>query len=191
MKLLRPISVLSCIYRLYTSARVGQLQEWATATFPVTIQSFIGGRSAERATLRLAELIEKATSGDNNPDGTLCIAAMDASKAFPSIRHQMWLVMARLGCPEHVIDLVEQFYHQGTSRYKISGQQVHSMEHRVLTGIHQGCAASVLGYNAIQWPLAAALEALGATCIIYADDLTVVTSDISTMNQAVELVLAY
>eukprot|EP00971_Amphidinium_carterae_P272328 5404510-Amphidinium_carterae.1 len=56
---LRPISVLSCIYRCWASHRVQDLSEWLQEVMPVHFQAYLKGRSAKTAAARLALLMEE------------------------------------------------------------------------------------------------------------------------------------
>ena len=74
------------------------------------------------------------TDPDSEPGcPTMCVAAVDASKAFPSInRQQMWAVMASYGVPVGVIRLVEDMYTRGRSTYRTQGQFVHDQSFELL-----------------------------------------------------------
>ena len=54
----RPISVLSVIYRLYSKARLSTLEEWLAKALPECIWSYIPGRDVRKPLMELASRIE-------------------------------------------------------------------------------------------------------------------------------------
>ena len=94
---LRPIAVLSALYRLYASARQASLSGWFSEVCPEEILSYLPKRSTAQAAIKISmqveEVREKRQRGAREE---LHMASLDASKAFPSVnRSQLWRVLER------------------------------------------------------------------------------------------------
>ena len=106
----RPISILSSVYRLYASARTSQLQDWARGAFHEWQKAYVRGRSPKEQLARLSHLMDDAILQNSE----LHVISMDASKAFPSVsRLQVKALLAREGYPPYLFDTVESLYQQG------------------------------------------------------------------------------
>ena len=143
----RPISILSIVWRVYTSARAHALQEWAKEAFAKSQYAYIAGRDYQRALVDLQLLMD---SVKDDPGAELHVLSLDASKAFPSTpRAYMWRTLVSRGFPAKVALVVEDAYSKGVLRHRFNGSNVASTSFLMANGIHQGCATSVLGFNAI------------------------------------------
>ena len=79
----RPLSVLPVIYRLWASARMGQLDGWFRSWVPESVFSAGGGRSSVEAWYTSALDIEEVLSGATDSDVHLFVA--DVFKSFDTV----------------------------------------------------------------------------------------------------------
>ena len=125
---LRPIAVLSALYRLYASARQSTLSAWFAEVCPEEILSYLPGRSTTDAALYISTRVE--TVRQRREEGSfeeLHILSLDASKAFPSVdRRQLWSVLQAAGAPAWLPQLIEGAYKQATTRFRVEGKYVHT-----------------------------------------------------------------
>ena len=79
----RPLSVLPIVYRIWASARMGQLRDWFTSWVPDSVFSAGGGRSSVEAWSTSALDIEEVLTGATNSDIHLFIA--DVIESFDTV----------------------------------------------------------------------------------------------------------
>ena len=79
----RPLSVLPVIYRVWASARMGQLDGWFRSWVPESVFSAGGGRSSVEAWCTSALDIEEVLSGATDSDVHLFVA--DVIKSFDTV----------------------------------------------------------------------------------------------------------
>ena len=182
----RPISILSSVYRLYASARTNQLQGWARGAFHNWQKAYVRGRSPKAQVARLSHLMDDAALQNTE----LHVISMDASKAFPSVsRKQVKALLVREGYPSYLFDTVESLYQQGGVHFRYQGSEVVQDEFLVQSGIHQGCPLSVLSFNILMAPLCRKLESLGLPWgIVFADDISFASRDITQLQRALDIV---
>ena len=192
---LRPIAVLSALYRLYASARQATLSSWFAEVCPEEILSYLPGRSTTDAALYISTRVE--TIRQNREKGSfeeLHILSLDASKAFPSVdRRQLWSVLQAAGLPVWLSQLIEGAYEQATTRFRVEGKYVHTEEHTLKAGINQGCPLSTMAFNAVQIPLVqlVAQHHPNARLVIYADDISIITTTKEELECTLKTVITY
>ena len=187
----RPISILSIVWRVYTSARAQALQEWAKEAFDKSQYAHIAGRDYQRALVDLQLLMDTAHA---DPAAALHVLSLDASKAFPSTpRAYMWRTLVSRGFPAKVAFVVEDAYTKGVLRHRFNGSNVASSTFFMANGIHQGCATSVLGFNAILVEMCEEVLALHPSLriVVYADDISLISTDRALLLQALAIVEAH
>ena len=91
-----PLSVLPVVYRIWASARMGQLEDWFRSWVPDSVFSAGGGRSSVEAWYTTALDIEEVLSGVVDSDIHLFVA--DVVKSFDTNdRSVLDLVLSSLG----------------------------------------------------------------------------------------------
>ena len=187
----RPLSILSIVWRVYTSARAHALQEWEKDAFAKSQYAYIVGRDYQKALVNLQLLMDTA-NGD--PQAELHVLSLDASKAFPSTpRAYMWRTLVSRGFPSKVAFVVEDAYTKGALRHRFNGSNVASSKFTMANGTHQGCATSVLGFNAILVEMCEEVHRLHPSLriVIYADDISLISTDRILLTQALDIVEAH
>ena len=186
----RPISILSCVYRAYASLRASQLQPWAGVAYHEWQQAFIQGRSPRRHLSSLNLMLDEAKAGGVEK----YVISMDASKAFPSInRRQAALLLREAGYPPQIIQIVESLYSEGQIRMRYAGSIVLEEPMKIRSGIHQGCPLSVLCFNMILAPLCEQLqkEAGVRFAVVFADDISVAVDSYDQLQLSLRIILDY
>ena len=79
----RPLGVLPVVYRIWASARMGQLEDWFRSWVPDSVFSAGGGRSSVEAWYTTALDIEEVLSGVVDSDVHLFVA--DVVKCFDTV----------------------------------------------------------------------------------------------------------
>ena len=186
----RPITILSTVYRVYASTRAAQLQQWAQLAYHEWQYAFIKGRSARKQLSKLGLALDEAVA-NNQP---ALAVSLDASKAFPSIdRRQAAVLLSHAGFPVEIIRIVESLYDQGTVRMRYAGAVVPEHGFHLRQGVHQGCPISVLCFNMILAPLCRRLqdEGLVRMAIVFADDVSILTDSQEKMEASLDIILDY
>ena len=94
----RPLSVHPFVYRIWASARVGQLEEWFKSWVPDSVFSAGGGRGSVEAWKTSALDIEDVLTGATDSDFHLLVA--DVVKSFDTVdRVILDRVLSSLGLP--------------------------------------------------------------------------------------------
>ena len=94
----RPLSVLPVVYRIWASARMGQLEGWFKSWVPDSVFSAWGGRGSVEAWYTSALDIEEVLSGAAHSHVHLFVA--DVVKSFDTVdRVILDCVLSRLGLP--------------------------------------------------------------------------------------------
>ena len=101
----RPLSVLPIAYRIWDSARMGQLEEWFQSWVPDSVFSAGGVRSSVEAWYTTALDIEEVLSGVADSDVHLFVA--DDIKSFDTVnRGILDKVLSSLGLPGWFVMLI-------------------------------------------------------------------------------------
>eukprot|EP00971_Amphidinium_carterae_P001882 37829-Amphidinium_carterae.1 len=138
---LRPISVLSVWYRLWSSYSYRSLGTELHQRFPDTLLGGIPGRSGSAMVTTLQSRIE-ATLMSGEPIA-FSVASLDATKCFDHMLHHVALRTAQLhGLPVRLIRALGAFYTYQARRYS-SGGYLDRECVNPLRGFNQGDALSV------------------------------------------------
>ena len=124
----------------------------------------------------------------------MAVLSLDATKAFPSAnRGVMWRILIHHGFPQSLAHVVESLYRKGWVRHRYRGRFVHHERFQLKTGVHQGCGASVLGFNALLLPLCVHLERNFENLqgVVYADDISLIACSKMQLEQATLYVQTY
>ena len=183
---IRPISILSVLYRGYATVRAAQVQPWAQAVLHPAQLAYIKGRQVQPALTKLATDMDRAVHMGER----LCLLSLDTSKAFPSAIHsQVFLLLEPYGFPNRLIQTMRQLYGQGQGRLRLAGQAVHPQQLRLQRGIHQGCPLSVLAFNILLKPMCDRVAAeCNAELLVFADDVTIKAATYEDLCHATQIV---
>ena len=171
----RPITILSCIYRLWAAARHLQLaQRW----FPSWKhdKSFGGKFSSSADQLALETCLQLADAYANGEE--VAGLSFDLRKCFDTVPVGLALdLMLTRGCDPPIVQTLRSFYNQHTKFFRLDGH--HSQAFKPSCGIIQGCPLSMLiltslvtcwlEYNDAKIPVAVSRS--------YADDMSSVVVD--------------
>eukprot|EP00971_Amphidinium_carterae_P259151 5142908-Amphidinium_carterae.1 len=118
--------------------------------------------------------------------------ALDASKAFPSLkRSALSHIARRVGFPAQLWNALQAHYDQGDTVWRLAGQWVGEESLHLRVGLSQGCPLSVVLYNLYMLPLVLELARRDVLVLAYADDLTLVADSQVALGDAVALVVDY
>ena len=114
----RPLSVLPVVYRIWASARMGQLEDWFRSWVPDSVFSAGGGRSSVEAWYTTALDTEEVLSGVVDSDIHLFVA--DVVKSFDTVdRSVLDLVLSSSGLPEWFRHAYFEFHSHVRLRFKL------------------------------------------------------------------------
>ena len=186
---IRPISILSVLYRSYASVRAGHVQQWAQEVLHPAQVAYVRGRQVQPVLAHLNAEVDKAEFDNDD----MFILSLDTSKAFPSVGHsQVFLLLQSYGFPLELIRMMQQLYRRGAGRLRYGGQVVHHQEMKPCRGIHQGCPLSVLAFNILLKPMCDRVTAeCDAQLIVFADDVTIKTRSYEDLVKATRIVAAH
>ena len=141
----RPITVLSCVYRCWMSARASSMQSWLAKIMPAEMRGFLAGRHLDDFLYGLSLDIEAAHQGLAGP---LLGMSLDITKAFNYIpREAAFAILGRLGLADWLISAWRSNLSRLHRRAKVSG----TLSRAVLscTGFPEGCPMSPIAMLAI------------------------------------------
>ena len=188
---MRPISVMSSLYRLYGKCRLALLQPWLARRLPEEISSYVAGRDFRKDAATLAAEVEKRALQGERP---IYVLSLDASKAFPSSsRTRMWAILQNEGLSRQLTDLFEWGYTHGQAVLRLCGRFAGSSPFALKRGIHQGCPFSVMSFLGLQLPALrlVARDCVGVRVLVYADDVTLYSENKRELEKAANLLHAY
>ena len=192
---LRPIALLSTTWRLYATVRYRSISSWIQKIFPESMNAYIEGRGTQTATQPLIREVEdKQLKRQCGASDQLHVLALDATKAFPSVsRRQIWAILRRAGLPHTLIEVIEDMYNRGRTRFRVGGRIAAEVDHPLQRGVHQGCPLSVVFFNAIQLPIVKMIEKEHKTIgvSVYADDIVIYGPDLAELVIVFEKIAKY
>ena len=185
----RPLSVLPVVYRIWASARMGQLEDWFRSWVPDSVFSAGGGRSSVEAWYTTALDIEEVLSGVVDSDIHLFVA--DVVKSFDTVdRGVLDLVLSSLGLPGWFRHAYFEFHSHVRLRFKLAvglGQPWTRDG-----GIPQGCPLSMMFIVALYLPWCNDLGSqVGVQPQLYADNLKCVSRDPEVLLSAARFTTGY
>ena len=169
---LRPITVMSSIYRLWSGSRVAQVLQWQELWISKHLVGFRQELGCEDAFWVTALKVEKALLEGEELSGL----SLDFQKAFDRVPHEHVFELARAaGLPHHIVNALASCYKNLNRHFKVGafiGEGFKSTN-----GILQGCALSVVLLNLLMhvWAEGVAAECPGACPTCYADDASTVS----------------
>ena len=137
----RPLSVLPVVYRIWASARMGQLDSWFKSWVPDSVFSAGGGRGSVDAWYTSALDIEEVLSGAADSHVHLFVA--DVVKSFDTVdRGILDCVLSRLGLPGWFRHAYFEYHAHVRLRFKLASGFGQSWTRD--GGIPQGCPLSMM-----------------------------------------------
>ena len=139
----RGISLLSVAGKVLAKIMLIRLNKHIVdSTCPESQCGFRRGRGTTDMIFTARQLQEKCREQRMN----LCIAFIDLSKAFDTIKRVMlWEIMKRTGCPNKFTNIVRAFHDQMTASVVVGGEETESFG--VGVGVKQGCVMAPVIFN--------------------------------------------
>ena len=186
----RPLSVLPVVYRIWASARVGQLDDWFKSWVPESVFSAGGGRGSVEAWYTSALDIEEVLSGAADSHVHLFVA--DVVKSFDTVdRGILDRVLSSLGLPGWFRHAYYFEYHAHVRlRFKLASGLGQSWTR--VGRIPQGCPLSMMFTVALYLPWCRYLAAHeGVQPQFFADNLKCVSRDLDLLLSAARFTTRY
>ena len=180
---------LPVVYRIWASARMGQLEGWFRSWVPDSVFSAGGGRSSVEAWFSTALDIEEVLSGVVDSDVHLFVA--DVVKSFDTVdRGVLDLVLSSLGLPGWFRHVCCEFHSHVRLRFKLAAGLGQPWTRD--GGIPKGCPLSMMFIVALCLPWCKYLGAqVGVQPKLYADDLKCVSRDPEVLLSAARFTTGY
>ncbi|KAJ9457850.1 Retrovirus-related Pol polyprotein from type-1 retrotransposable element R2 [Diplonema papillatum] len=175
---LRPITVTSCVYRLWACRRLQDVMEWQDGWILPSQHGFRRGHRTDDVLMELTTLIEETL--------------LDESKCFDRVPQGIVLRLAEeMGLDARILRPLRAMYRGMKRRFKLPLGV--GSEFEVTNGILQGCPLSVILINAL---LSIVLRAVSArvpevSSESLADDATLFASVESELQQAVDVIAQF
>ena len=183
-KEVRPISLYSVFYRVWSSARSKQHNQWLQSVLAHPQSAFRQGRGAEQEASLLGQWMEKRSYS------TWCGVTFDMAKAFDHVNHSLLKQVAlRSGMSLQAWEVLASATLGQCKAWRLQTGQVGDW-FVPARGVGQGCALSVAAFNLMLAPLIHALQTRWPEAQItsFADDLTLVTENTEAMQAMVTMV---
>ena len=164
---LRPIGVMSAIYRAWASVRVRDLALWQRSWIDDSLHVYRAGHAPEDVWWQMALHIEQSLLTGDDLTGFV----LDWSKCFDRVPIEIVLKLAEhMGMPAGVHSALAGMYRSLRRRFRLSGHVGPSFAST--NGIIQGCPLSVLLLNALMnvWASAIRSRAPSVKPAVFADD---------------------
>ena len=152
----RPLSIASCMYRVWTATLANILQTINTQ-HPIFHRSQKGFIRGVDGCLEHSQTIVELFNDANRKRKNLYTLTIDLKDAFGSIPHGYILeMMDEMGFPEPIKGVIADSYDKGTT--VINLDKLDSTEVRIRKGVKQGCPLSPLIFNMCMNPLLKELQ---------------------------------
>ena len=182
---LRPITVLSILYRLWARRHSAAINLWLASWAPPGLMGAMKNRSASTATNQATDLIDAAAMGI---DPTLFLLSLDQAKCFDRLHLKtLSSIVECLGVP--ALKTALQVYSTLGRHMYLHGQPTQYYLHGDgVTGIPQGCplACTFCNLTAIAWLFAARSAVPNCIPFSYLDDRLVLTRSWRDLNKVLE-----
>jgi hypothetical protein len=191
----RPLTITSCLYRVWTCALAHCLQEvnQENKIFDPNQKGFIRGIDG---CLEHSNMISEVIADSNRSRRNLYIITIDLKDAFGSLSHQYIRYMLKeTNLPEEIQEVVMRSYEEGFTKVRINYEESNKIP--IHKGVKQGCPVSPLIFNLCMNPLLKKIDEecegyrIGNTKIAvqaYADDLVLFSETREGMEQTLRIV---
>lgn len=181
---LRPISVMSVIYRVWAVRRLQDLKGWQELWATSGQHAFRADHSTEDVFWVLALQVEAALLDGRHLYGL----KFDFAKCFDRLPHNVLLkLVQRMGMSSRILGPLNTMYLKLVRRFKFAGSV--GKEFKATNGILQGCPISVILLNALLsvWARAVEAEVTGVSADTFADDVGVSSYEPASTQLAADL----
>eukprot|EP00973_Karenia_brevis_P020126 2761904-Karenia_brevis.AAC.1 len=185
---LRPISLMSIIYRTWAVRRLEDIRPWQEKWAADGQHGFRPGHSTQDVYWSLALKIETAILNG----APLFGIGFDYRKCFDCIPHDILLkLVGRMGLSPRILTPVSAMYGSLRRFFRVGGGI--GMKFMCTNGILQGCPVSVVLLNALVavWANALPAEVRGAQTTAYADDTYALTTSRRAITETATLTDEY
>lgn len=182
----RPISLLNADYKIFMKCLKYRMSEY--------ISEFI---SKEQTCLdknnnilcALNKLREEIVIANKNRKNNLLLS-VDFDHAFDRVDHgYLWAVMKAMNFSPSFTNVIKNMYTDSTSTLQINGNI--SREIPIKCGVRQGCPLSMLLFAITLEPLLESIRTANIDAIAYADDLSLIIRDNTTVRAAKDCIDSY
>lgn len=143
---LRPITLLSALYRNWARLRTKQMVHQLSKVMPPEALGFLPAREAAQVWLNLQAQIELMMQQNQNYSGL----STDLKKAFNHIgRRQVFKVAERLGMPEPLLNARQKFLGGVARRFDVHGDL--GLEIASSSGFPEGDPLSIIAMLVVDW----------------------------------------
>ena len=177
----RPVTVMSKIYRLWGHIRGKQVTAFISANIPPEIAGECRRVSSDLVALLIASKIEDAHR-ESKPLGGIVIDLMKCYNTVP--RGALLRTLQRLGVPHHILNAFQAMMRQMTRFFEVA--QCCSDPQFTTTGIIEGCGfaiPSMLAISIIAY-VAVTEASPDAQCAFFADNWSVCASSLDSLQSS-------
>ena len=181
---LRPIGVMSCVYRLWAATRVGEVLAWQDKWLHRCLHGFRSGHGAEDVWWEQALAIETALLNGEELFGL----SLDYGKCFDRVPVHIVLELAlEAGMPTRLVTPLRTLYEKLVRRFRV-GRGI-GKEFKATNGIIQGCPLSVVLLNLLVnvWARAVETESPEAKPCGYADDTGATATELKPIQKVLDI----
>jgi hypothetical protein len=185
---LRPIGIMSVVYRLWAAVRVADVMTWQETWISDELHGFRRSHSAEDVWWAQALAIEDALLQGSSLFGL----SLDYGKCFDRIPVHIVLELARMrGMSPRLLVPLTSLYANLTRRFRFGGAL--GKQFKSTNGIIQGCPLSVILLNLLVdvWAKSLKSEVPSAIPVGYADDTGIISQEASAMQSTMNLTGAF
>ena len=177
----RPVTVMSKIYRLWGHIRGKQVTAFISANIPPEIAGVCRRVSSDLVALLIASKIEDA----HRESKPLCGIVIDLMKCYNTVpRGALLRTLQRLGVPHHILNAFQAMMRQMTRFFEVA--QCCSDPQLTTTGIIEGCGfaiPSMLAISIIAY-VAVTEASPDAQCAFFADNWSVCASSLDSLQSS-------
>ncbi|KAL4149349.1 hypothetical protein QTP88_003311 [Uroleucon formosanum] len=187
----RTISLISRASKVLLNVIHARLRYYVDSQISPEQAGFVKGRGTREQILTIRQLIEKSREFDQ----PLVMCFIDYNKAFDCVQwRKLWIVMQKIGVPEHIIHLIKNLYTK--SKAVIKAQNVVSDQFQPTKGVRQRCILSSILFNIYseavfreslqEWDGGAVIGGRKINNLRFADDTTLCTKSELEMSQLIK-----
>ena len=183
---IRPITITSRLYRLWSRLRSMQIAKHLQQLLPPEVSGFTNGVSADLLAATVLCTIERAITDDVPCAGM----TLDLVKCYNLIpRLPILCIMSKLGIPTPYLVALRAMFNQLQRVLQIAGSV--GSGSMSTTGVPEGCCFSIICMMSLSLWAAWTIEAVdpSVSCIAYADNWEVIADCVAKLQHAIEALL--